>query len=394
LRKGSITVVALVTAGLVAGCGGASSKTDPPAAGSSPAHRLLVQTFDGHHTITSGVISVDFKVAPSGSSTIKSPFELTFGGPFSRAGAGKPPESDFTIAISGQGHHGSLQVISAGGKGYITVSGQSYQLPASSFKSVESGLGSVGSSSGASGAKSGTSALGKLGIHPLDWLSNPQIVRSSSTVGGVATTHVHATVDTTAMLHDLSKLLGKAELLERSKSLGTGGTSSLPKSISASAQKKLAKALGSPTVDVWTGASDKVIRRLTIDANIPITGHTTRTQLGGMTSLAVTLEFGYTEVNQPQTITAPASLEPFSVLRSKVAPLLQEIESALVTASPTGGTATTTTGATATGTGGTTTTGTGTTTISGVTNRYSDCINKAAGDVRKMLKCASLLGSG
>ena len=75
-------------------------------------------------------------------------------------------------------------------------------------------------------------------------------------------------------------------------------------------------------------------------------------------------------------------------MRSKVAALLQEIEKALLTASPTGGT--TTTGTTTTGT----TTGTGMTTISGATYRYSQCINKAAGDVRKMLKCASLLGSG
>ena len=128
----------------------------------------------------------------------------------------------------------------------------------------------------------------------------------------------------------------------------------------------------------------------------------------------VTLAFGYTEVNQPQTITAPTSVEPYSVLRSKVAALLKEIEEALVTGSPTSGTTTTgatttgatttgatTTGATTTGatTTGTTTTGTttpstGTTTISGVTNRYSACISKAAGDVRKMLKCAPLLGSG
>ena len=392
MRKGFITVVALVTAGLVAGCGGVSSKTDPPAAGSSAAHRLLVQAFDGHHTITSGVISLDFKVTPSGSSTIKSPFELSFGGPFTRDGAGKPPESDFTIAISGQGHHGSLQVISAGGKGYVTVSGQSYQLPASSFKSVESGLGSVGSPGSTSGGKSDTSAFGKLGIKPLDWLSNPQIVQSSSKVGGVAATHVHATVDTTAMLGDFSKLLGKAESLESAKSLGAGGTSSLPKSIAASAQKKIAKALGSPAVNVWTGASDKIIRKLTIEVNVPVTGHT-RTQLGGMTSLAIALDFGYSEVNQPQTITAPASLQPFSVLRSKVAALLQEIDGGLVTG--TGTTTTGTGGTTTTGAGGTSTTGAGrTTTISGVTTRYSDCINKAAGDVRKMLKCASLLGSG
>ena len=381
LRKGFITVVALLTAGLVAGCGGGSSKTDPPAAGSSTAHKLLVQTFEGHHTITSGVISLSVKVAPRGSSTIKQPLELSFGGPFASRGAGKPPESDFTIGVSGQGRHGSLQVISAGGKGYITVSGQSYQLPASSFKSVDSGLGSLAASGGASGAKSGTSAFSKLGIHPLDWLSDPQIVGNAS-ANGTATTQVHAKVDVAAMVRDLSKLLGKTG------SLGVSGSSALPQSISAATQKRIAAALGSPSVDVWTGTSDKIVRRLTVEATIPITGQT-RTRLGGMTSAAVTLDFGYSELNQPQTITAPTSIQPFSILRSKVAAVLREIEGALLTSSLTGGT--TTTG------GGTTTNGTGTIQLgpSSITDRkYTDCISKAAGDVKQMQKCASLLGNG
>jgi hypothetical protein len=332
-------------------------------------------------------MSFSVEVMPRGSSTIKQPLELSFGGPFTRGGAGKPPESDFTITISGQGHHGSLQVISAGGKGYITVSGQSYELPASNFKSVESGLGSLPSSGGTSGVKTDTSALSKLGIHPLDWLSDPKIVMRKSSIGGGATTWIHATVDTTAMLQDLSKLLAK------SGSLGIAGANSLPKSISATTRKRLAKALGSPTFNVWTGASDKILRNLIVRATIPITGQT-RTGLGGTTSVVVTLAFGYTEVNQPQTITAPTSVEPYSVLRSKVAALLKEIEDALLTGSPTAGTTTTGTTTTGTTTTGTTTSSIGTTTISGVTNRYSACISNAAGDVRKMLKCAPLLGSG
>jgi len=332
---------------------------------------------DGHHTINSGVMSLSVKVMLRGSSTIKEPLELSFGGPFTRGGAGKPPESDFTIALSGQGHHGSLRVISAGGKGYITVSGHSYQLPASNFKSVESGLGSLPSSGGTSGVKSNTSALGKLGIQPLDWLSDPKILSRNASMGGVATTWIHATVDTTAIVRDLNKLLAK------SGSLGITGTSSLPKSIRASAQKQFAKALGSPSFDVWTGNSDKIVRNLIVRATIPVTGNS-RTRLGGTTAIAVTLAFGYSEVNQPQTVTAPTSVEPYTVLRSKVATLLQQIEGALVTASPNGGTTTT----------GTTTPGTGPTTIPGANNRYADCISKAAGDVKKMLRCASLLGSG
>ena len=206
---------------------------------------------------------------PRGSSTIKQPLELSFGGPFTRGGAGKPPESDFTITISAQGHHGSLQVISAGGKGYITVSGHSYELPASSFKSVESGLGSLPSSGGTSGVKTDTSALGKLGIHPLDWLSDPKIV-----IAQLGHRRGRDHVDSRARLIRPRCCRTSASCSAKSGSLGIAGASSLPKSISATTQKRLAKALGSPTFDVWTGKSDKILRNLIVRATIPITGQT------------------------------------------------------------------------------------------------------------------------
>ncbi len=377
LRKGLITAVALVTAGLVAGCGSGSSKPDPPApSGSSAARQLLTQTFDGHHTINSGVITLGVKVVPTGSSTVTQPLEFSFSGPFTSTG-GKLPESDFTINVSAQGQHGSLQVISAGGKGYITVSGQSYRMPAASFKNLESGFGSLASSGGSSTSTSGSGAFRKLGIQPLDWLSNPQIV-GNSTVNGVATTQVHASVDTSAMLHDVSKLLGKTS------SLGVSGTSSLPQSLSASTQKRIADALGSPSFDVWTGKSDKILRKLTVSATVPVTGQE-RTLLGGMTSAAFTLDFEYSDLNQPQTINAPTSVKPYSVFQSKVDTILQEIESGLVSGSLSGGTDTGTF---------TSTIQSGASTVANADKKYTNCITAAGGDVKKMQKCSSLLGSG
>jgi hypothetical protein len=373
LRRALFIVTPLVTAVLVAGCGGGSSKPSSSSTGSAAAHRLLAQTFDGHHGISSGVISLDLRVVPSGSSSIKGPIELAFGGPFVNKGAGKLPASDFTISISAEGHHGALQVISADGKGYITVSGQSYRMPASSYKSLESGIGSLASSGTASGAKSGQSAFSKLGIKPLGWLIRPKVV-GSATVGGVATTHVRAGLNSTAMLQDFSRLLGKTS------SLGVSGANSLPTSISAATQRSIARALGSPSFNVWTGTADKLIRKLAVSATVPVTG-ATRTALGGMRSATVTLGFEYSQVNQPQTITAPTKTKPYSVFRTQFSTILEEIESGLVGGS----------------TGSGSDTGTGTTGGSGDTGtdqKYTHCITAAAGDVAKMQKCSKLLATG
>jgi hypothetical protein len=377
LRKGLISVVVLLTAGTVAGCGGSgsSSKTTASSTGtSSSAQKLLVKTFDGHHEINSGVISLDIKIVPTGSSTITAPIELSFGGPFSASTAGKLPESDFTVAITAQGQHGSLDLISTGGKGYVSVSGQSYMLPASSFKSIESQFGSLAGAGKSSGSKAGAGVFTQLGIQPLDWLSNPQIVTSSATVDGVATTQVHADVDTSAMLRDIDKLLGKAG------SVGVSGIGSLPKNISPTTQARITQTLGTPNFDVWTGNSDRIVRKLTVTSTIPVTGQVSSV-LGGITSAKVTLSFGYSDINKPQTVTAPTSVKPYSVFQAKVGAVLQTIESGIVTGSLTGGTSTDSGGGTATG-------------IPDVDQKYTDCISKADGDVKKMQKCSSLLGSG
>lgn len=351
---------------VVAGCGGGSAKPQT-GAGSAAAHRLLVQTFDGHHSITSGVLTVDLTVVPRGSSTLKGPIQIAFGGPFMNRGAGRLPESDFTISISAEGHSGALQVISADGRGYITVGGQSYRMPSSSFKSLESGFGSLA----ASGTGSSSGAFSSLGIKPLSWLVQPQIA-GKSTIDGVATTRVRAGIDTAAMLRDFSRLLGKAG------SLGISGTSSLPHSISLSTQRSIAHALGSPSFNLWTGTSDRLIRRLTVSATVPVTG-STRTSLGGMRSAAVTLGFEYSHVNQPQTVAVPSATKPYSVFRAQVSQVLQEIESALLTGSLGTGSGTTTTGAT----GGST-----------ADEKYTQCITAADGDVAKMQKCSKLLATG
>jgi len=368
LRRALFTATTVVTAVLVAGCGGGSAK--PRAhAGSAAAHRLLMQTFEGHHAITSGVIALDLKFVPHGSSTTRGPIEFGFGGPFMNAGAGRLPASDFTISISAEGHRGELQVISAGGKGFITVGGQSYRMPRSSFKSIESGFGSVTASGTGSSSRSGP--LASLGIRPLSWLVDPRIV-GRATVGGAATTHVHARLDTAAMLRDISRLLGKAGSLKLS------AAGSLPRSLSASTQRSIMHALGSPSFDLWTGANDRLIRRVAVSATVPVTG-STRTALGGMRSAAVTLGFEYSHVNEPQTISVPSSTRPYSVFRAQFTQVLQEIESALLT----GGSLGTGTGTTGGAAGG-----------SSADQKYTRCITAAGGDVAKMQKCSRLLATG
>jgi hypothetical protein len=121
-----------------------------------------------------------------------------------------------------------------------------------------------------------------------------------------------------------------------------------------------------------------MLRKLEVDLNVPVTG-TLSTQLGGMTSAGIHLTLQYSDVNRPQTITAPAGAQPYSQFRQKIGALMQAI----------GGSALST-GGTATSPGPAPSTAAPTAPASTVT-AYGQCIQQTNGDVAKMQACAGLL---
>jgi hypothetical protein len=331
--------------------------------GSSPgANKLLQQTFSGNHVVNSGNLRFSVTVTPSGSRTLTQPITFSFGGPFQGRGKGNLPASDFEVSASAQGKTGSLGVLSTGTTGYVTLGGTSYQLPASTFTQLESSFAQLASSS--SGGSTGGSALSKLGIDPLHWLVHPSVAGTEN-LGGAGTTHIRAGVNVQALLQDLNTFLQKAS------SLGVSGAGQIPSGISANTRSQIAGKVENPSFDVWTGSQDKTVRKLTINMTLPVSGQDA-SLLGGLSSAGVSVVMEYANLNQPQTITAPATVRPFSEFTARVRPVLQEVESALALgvsgASPSSGTGS-----------------------ASSLQSYSQCISAAGNDVAKMQRCAPLL---
>jgi hypothetical protein len=349
----SLVLCAAACALALAACG-SSSSNDPPSGG---VQSLLTQTFSKAHTVRSGVLGFSLTLSPSGSSTLTTPITLSLDGPFQSRGTGKLPESDFTIGISALNKHGSLGVISTGSNGYVTLQGSAYQLPASDFQRLESSFSSVGSSGQSSG-------LSGLGINPQHWLKNPSIV-GSDTLNGTPTTHVRSGVNVTALLADLNTFLSKTAKT-------TAGSTSIPSSIPPATQQKIAAAVQNAQVDIWTGSADKTLRKLTLALTLPVTGQTS-TVLGGMSSAGIGLTLQYSHLNQPQTITAPGSVKPYSEFTAKLRSILSGVEGGLGASGASGAA--------------------GSSSAAGV-SKYSQCIQRAGNDVSKMQKCASLLQGG
>jgi hypothetical protein len=428
-RRPALLVVAItsLTAVVLAGCGSSASSSSNAASATPDAQTLLRETFSGNHPVSSGQIELAVHLVPAGSSLLTTPITIAFGGPFQSAGKGKLPESDFTVTASAQGQSGKLSIISTGSAGYITINGDSFQLPAATYDKLKSGLSSVtgssstpsagststpagststpagststpaGSTSTPAGSTSTSSAspsasmLGKLGIDPLNWLSDPQVVGLES-VGGVNTDHISAKVNVAGLLRDLAKLAGSAS------SLGISGANNLSGGLTASEQSSIAAHVSSPSFDIWTGASDQTLRKLAVALTVPVTG-TLHTELGGLSSLRITVDLQYADLNQPQTITAPTKLLPYSEFQTQLASDMKAIESGIAS-SALGGTSTNSGSGSGSSSGSTTTGGSGSGSssgssgagLSGAEERYAECIVKAAGDVVKQQACSSILG--
>ncbi|MFZ1992631.1 MAG: hypothetical protein WAU75_00870 [Solirubrobacteraceae bacterium] len=352
LRRG-LLLSALVAVLALAACGSSSSGSGS----SGNAQSLLKQTFASGHPVKSGVLGISFTLTPSGSSTLTTPISFSVSGPFQSRGTGKLPQSNFTIAISALGRKGQLGIVSTGTSGYVTLQGAAYQLPPADFQRLESGFSSVG------GSSQGGGGMSALGINPQHWLTHASVVGSDN-IGGTDTTHIRAGVNVSALLQDINTLLGKA-----SSSAGT----KLPNSIPAATQQKIAAAVRNAAVDVWTGKSDKVLRKLSLSLNVPVSGRLS-TLAGGMSSAGIGFSLQYSDVNQPQTISAPSDVQPYSQFTAKLRSVLTGIEGS-VGGGALGGSA---------GTSGSSAT-------TDKIKKYSQCIQAAGQDVLKMQKCASVL---
>jgi hypothetical protein len=366
-RAAAATMLAMAVLTLAA-CGSSSSGS-----GSGSAQSLLKQTFAAGHKVNSGVLTFGLSMNPTGSSTLKGPILLSLSGPFQSRGTGKLPESNFSVNVSALGHHGQLGVVSTGTSGYVTLQGASYQLPAADFQKLDSSFASATPGSTGGG-------LSKLGIHPLHWLTNPTVV-GQDTVAGASTTHIRAHVDVATLLGDFNTFLQKAA------SSAAATSSSIPTSIPPATRQKIASEIKNPSVDIWTGTSDKALRKLALNLNVPVSGQAS-TLLGGMTSAGVGFTLQYADLNKPQTISAPANVHPFTEFATKLQGIVQQVQGAFGA----GGL-----GA-STGSSGSTSSGSGTTGASSVNpsnvQKYTKCIQQASGDVTKMQKCASLLNGG
>lgn len=304
IRAAVALLPAIACASLLAACSGSSSGS---------AEALLKDTFSGHTQIESGNVNLSFGVSAAGHSGAAKPLAVRLSGPFQSAGAGKLPHFALALQLSAAGHALNAGATSTGSALYVQLAGTWFSTPQSAYTAIEQGYAQA--TAKASNAKV-RSTFSSLGIEPGRWLSSPTQV-GAVTVAGAPTVHLTASVDIPAFLADVSKLSqaggGLSPILPGSPVPGSGA-------LSTTVVTELAKSIKSAHVDIYTGQSDHLLRRLEVTAVVSGTPQT-QALLGGLSSAELKVLLEFTDLNKPQTIAAPPNPQP----PSQLLPALQQL---------------------------------------------------------------------
>jgi len=342
LRTLALLFVALL---VVAGCGGDSADS------STDVDQLLEETFSGGKSIESGRLDISLALESQGGQ----PVTLDLSGPFRTQGAGRLPQLDLDASFAGGGQSIEAGVTATEDQAFVSYGADSYEIAGPVFQQFKAGYEEAARQSG--GGQQDQS-LASLGIDPRRWLTNARNAGEAK-VGDTDTIRITGDVDVMKLLEDVDGAL------ERVRSLGIQGSEQLPERLTDEEKRQTAEAVERLDVEIYTGADDRILRRMVIGLGLQAPD-------GGAQAVDVRFDLQLLEVNEDQEIEAPDGAKPFEEL-------LAQLEGLGIDLGRLGGL----------GGGGQGGSGGGASQEN--LERYSQCIQEAAGNSDEVRKCADLL---
>jgi hypothetical protein len=277
--------VALVSALALAACGGGGNNEDP--------QQVLTDTFSNPSSIKSGNFDLDVKVETSGGDNPGS-LEVKLGGRFQNRGPGQFPAFDFDVSYHGdsgsQSQSGSGGLTATADRAFVNIQGTDYVVPQQLYDEFTATYAQL---QGQSGSSQGTGLLQRLGINLVRWLTDLKN-EGTEEVEGQNTIHITGKANVPQIVDDLKRIAKNAA--------GSVGN------IDLSQLDQLKDTIQSGDVDVNSGESDKLLRRLELSFDLKPPPGTP----GAPDSLTLDLELNLADVNKPQNIQAPANAQPLT----------------------------------------------------------------------------------
>ncbi len=347
-------IVGLLTAVVLAGCGG-DSETGERASAGSDVNALLRETFANVGQMKSATVDLKVNVEPRGANAATGQVAARLSGPFESQGANRLPKFAFDVEMTSAGQTVSGGATYTGEKGFITLQGTAYEVSDAVLgpfvATYEQALKSQ------QNAQKGGPVLGALGIDFRKWLKDPRN-EGEAKVGDTDTIKLTGSADIVQVVADLSKISERAATLP-----GAGGR--VPQKLTPEQEQRVTEAIKAVNVEVYTGAEDKILRRLVVTADLK--------DAAAKVDAGLLLDLTFTKVGSEQQIEGPADAQPFTEL-------LKALDAAGFGSFGLGG--------------GSSSGGSAPEVPEGTANnvdKYARCIEDAGGDRAKARECASLL---
>jgi hypothetical protein len=287
----AVSLLALTAlAALLAACGSGSSSN-------------VADTLDTAFStpIKSANISLDVTINLDGIKQLNGPIKLSVQGPYESGGSQTIPKADWDIAASAAGQNFTAGFISTGDNAWVAFQGQDYEVGKAAVGQVNAQIKQAAGTNKKKG-------LSQFGIDARKWLTDAH-EEGSEKVAGVDTNHVSAALDVSHFLDDVNQLVQKA-------GGSAAGAPTVPQ-LTPAEKQKIEQVVKNPRFDVYVGKTDHVIRRLSADLSFNVPS-AQQAQVGGLKSGTLSFSIEFADVGKPQTITAPTSAKPLSVLTSQL----------------------------------------------------------------------------
>lgn len=218
---------------LLGACGGGDEQR-----GQSPAEILSQTVRNSASQIDDGALALNFQLDPEGLLAVGGPVKLTLDGPFGAARSGELTrfDVDFVATLAEKPYSGNL--LSTGKREFLTLDDGSYEVDDALVKRLR--------------RSSDRDGLPVTGLDPGRWISAPRD-KGEERVAGVDTIRLGGKLDVERLLADLDGLLTKA-----------GGSASRSTLLAPKLRRQIAAAVDSSSVDIWTGAQDRLLRQLAV----------------------------------------------------------------------------------------------------------------------------------
>jgi hypothetical protein len=284
-------------AALLSACGGGGG-------GSSEDPQQVIEnaTFEG---VESGTVALTMNVKAQGEHAGNVKIDLN--GPFQSTGKGSLPELAMSVTANGDADgekvdfEGGLTVL--GDRAYVGFKGKTYEVDPTTFGFIKSGFEEAEQEGEKESAGSEVTACQKAATSMnleefVDNLEN----EGGEEVEGVKTTKLSGDLDPKGAVDAIIRLLETPACSAELKAAGP-----LPLDELKNQAGEITGAIKQAHADIYVGEDDHIVRKVTAEATVEPKGS------GGEKA---ELEFDFTlgQVNEPQTIKAPANAEPLENL--------------------------------------------------------------------------------